>query len=466
MNPGLANQLQKKTTHLVVGVLWIIVLGIIDYITGPEISLAAFYLPAIALVAWSCGRWQAVVLAIFAALVWLWSELATHFAFSNPLIPFWNAGVRSIYFLSTALLTAEVRTRKSVEAELRDQKDILTSILDSMGDGVLVVGSDGKVITSNPAAKRIFGKTALGANPVDWLRTVENSLHLTPSVSDEFQHAPVAPAKEPSHRHIEISLKQPNQNDLLRLALTSRPLLAKSRNRAGSVVVIADMTTQRELEKQISEVIEREQRRIGQDLHDGVCQHLVGVAFASGSLQADLEEMGLQKSADAAGEIATLINDAIGQARNLSHGLYPAGLEAGLEAALRAFASNIQERSAISCRFRQLGPDLKLDAMSAVHLYRIAQESVSNAIRHATSKNIIIALIHRKHDFELAISDDGTGMKDTSAPGSGIGHHIMQYRANILGGKLEISSTPNKGTRIRCNVPTISQPFHENDPLK
>lgn len=466
MNPGIANPLQKKTVHLIVGVLWITCLGIIDYITGPEISLAAFYLPAIALVAWSCGRWQAVAMAIFAALVWLWSELATHFTFSNPLIPFWNAGVRSIYFLSTALLTAEVKTRKGVEAELRDQKDILTSILDSMGDGVLVVGSDGKVITSNPAAKRIFGKTALGANPVDWLRTVENSLHLAPSAKDEFRHAPVAPAEEPLHRHSEISLKQPGQSDMLRLALTSRPLLGGSRNRAGSVVVIADMTTQRELEKQISQVIEREQRRIGQDLHDGVCQHLVGVAFASGSLQADLEELGLQKPAEAAGEIAALINDAIGQARSLSHGLYPAGLEAGLETALHAFASNIQERSGISCRFRQHGPDLKLDAMSAVHLYRIAQESASNAIRHATAKNILITLVHKNHEFELAINDDGRGMKAASPAGNGIGHHIMQYRANILGGKLEISSTPNKGTRIRCNVPTITQPFHENDPFE
>lgn len=461
MNPGLPNLLQKKTAHLIVGVTWIVCLGIIDYVTGPEISLAAFYLPAIALVAWSCGRWQAVVLAIFAALVWLWSELATHFVFSNPLIPFWNAGVRSIYFVSTALLTAEVRVRKNVEAELRDQKDILTSILDSMGDGVLVVGSDGKIITSNPAAKRIFGKTSLGANPVDWLRTVENSLHLAQPAGNKFQHTRVKSAEEPSHRHSEISLKQPGQNDLLRLALASRPLLGGSRNRAGSVVVISDMTTQRELEKQISEVIEREQRRIGQDLHDGVCQHLVGVAFASGSLQADLEELGLQKPADTAGEIAALINDAIGQARSLSHGLYPAGLEAGLETALRAFASNIQERSGISCRFRQHGPDLGLDAMSAVHLYRIAQESVSNAIRHATPKNIIITLIHRSHEFELAISDDGVGMKAAPAEGNGIGHHIMQYRTNILGGKFEISSDSNKGTRIRCNVPTITQPIHE-----
>lgn len=424
--------------------------GAVDWLTGPEISLSAFYLPPIAAVAWFSGRGSAVLVASLAALTWYFAEVASSAVYSSPLIPFWNALIRLIFFLSTALLTAEVRIRKSTEAELRAQRNILSSVLNSMGDGVLVVGNDNNVITFNPAAAEIFSKTTLGANALDWLKVVKILLQPAISAIDPFSSAD-SPQRAPYGTR-EVSLKASEGHDFRRLALTALHLVSEDGKGAGSVMVIADLTTQRQLEKQISQVIEREQRRIGQDLHDGVCQHLVGVAFASASLQAGLEDLGLHSHAVSAGEIATLINIGIGQARGLAHGLYPVGLEEGLETALSALATNMQKRSGIECRFEQHGQDFQLDPESAVHLYRIAQESVNNALSHASATSILISLSHSDQELELRIRDDGEGIRADPSTVNGIGHHIMRHRANILGGKLEVFSELGKGTSVICNL--------------
>ena len=437
----------------VVGLTWIGGLGVLDWLTGPEVSISAFYLPAVAFVAWFSGRWASIMIAVCAALAWLLAELACGVTYSIPLIPYWNSIVRFCFFLITAILTSEVRTRQRTEAALREQRGILKSILDSMRDGVAVIGGDGIIIGFNPAAERIFGGNALGMNAKNWLDRVEKFMphpipkgvtHANPLFDAAIGHF---------YGNSEISIRRTGAPDLLRLGLTSLPLLGDSRGHSGSVIVISDMTARRELEKQISEVSEREQRRIGQDLHDGVCQHLVGVAFAAGTLQADLENRGMPKPAKAAEEIAKLINDGIGQARNLAHGLYPVGLEEGLETALLALASTTRERAGIACHFKHSGPDLRLDAVSAVHLYRIAQECLANAIRHASPKTILITLTNRLGEFELCVTDDGSGMNPKLPTHRGIGLHIMKYRANLIGGKLEVDSTPGKGTRVICSGP-------------
>lgn len=447
----------------VVGLSWIVCWGVVDWLTSPEISLSAFYLPAIVGVAWFSGRWPAVAIATCGAMTWLIAEMAGSVIYSNVLIPYWNATIRLTFFLITAVLTSEVQSRRKVEVELQKQRGILKSILDSMGDGVLVVGADGKIIACNPAAERIFGSSSLGYDPNRWLREVENSMAPSNSDASDANGTSEDSANGKLSGNSEISLQRPGQSEMLRLDLTALPLIGDNRGRFGSVVVIRDMTTLRELEKQISQVIEREQRRIGQDLHDGVCQHLVGVAFAAGTLQTNLENRGLDKPAEAAEQIASLINDAIGQARSLAHGLYPVGLEDGLGTALGALADTTRERFGISCSFHPDGPDLKLDSVSSVHLYRIAQESVTNAIRHAAAKTILITLVVRNQSFELSISDDGRGMNPSSANGGGIGHHIMRNRANLIGGKLNVQSTPEQGTRVVCSAPIISSNADPSD---
>jgi len=438
---------------LVFAFTWIVCISMVDWLTGPEISLSVFYLPAIICVAWFSGRRLATVTAVCAALAWLAAATASPADYSNPWIPLWNAFIRFGFFFITGVLTSEVSTRQITEVAMMEQRGILKSILDSMANGVLVVGSDRKIIVFNPAAERIFGTSPLGRTIDEWLMEVEGSMFpagLAGITSGNDLNQTVIGLL---YGTCEISVHSPGHSEVTRLELTSLPLLGDTLGKSGSVVIFNDITSQRELEKQIDEVIENEQRRIGQDLHDGLCQHLVGVAFAAGTLQSDLESRGLPNQAGSAGRIAAMINEAISQARGLAHGLYPAGLESGLEAALQALAATTHEYSGIACEFRRSGPELIPDAGTAIHLYRIAQEGVTNSLCHATAKRIVIAIDNRNNEFELSISDDGTGMDAASANRRGIGRGIMKYRANLLGGRLDIVSSLDAGTRVLCTAP-------------
>ena len=438
---------------LVFAFMWIICISMVDWLTGPEISLSVFYLPAIICVAWFSGRRLATLTAVCAALAWLGAEMAGSAVYSNSLIPFWNASIRFGFFFVTGVLTSEVRTRQITEAALLEQKGILKSILDGMADGVLVVGRGRKVLVFNSAAAGMLGSSPLDENIDEWLSKVEESMSPAGSSGITAGNVFGKIASGCLFGKFEMIFHHPGQAKVVHLGITALPLLGDTLGKSGSVVVFNDLTSRRELEKQIDQGIESEQRRIGQDLHDGLCQHLVGIAFAAGTLQADLENRGLGNQAGAAGRIAALINEAIGQARGLAHGLYPAGLEADLATALRALADTTREQARIACEFRHSGPEYNPDAATATHLYRIAQEGVTNSLCHATATHVIIAIDNRDHELELSISDDGTGIDAASATRRGIGRNIMKYRANLIGGRLDVISSPTGGTRVSCIVP-------------
>jgi signal transduction histidine kinase len=453
MNSVTPHMLRRSPVPFLAGLSWIFSISMVDWLSGPEISLSVFYLPAIICVAWFSGRRLATVAAVCAALAWLAADTASSAVYSNPWIPFWNASIRFGFFFITGVLTSEVRTRQLTEAALVEQRGILKSILDSMANGVLVVGGDRKIIIFNPAAERIFGASPLGRTVDEWLIEVEESVFPAGPAGVTAGNVLSKTVIGLLYGKCEVSVRSHGHTELTRLELTALPLLGDTLGKSGSVVVFNDITYQRELEKQIDQVIENEQRRIGQDLHDGLCQHLVGVAFATGTLQSDLESQGLPKLAGSAERIASMINEAISQARGLAHGLYPAGLESGLEPALQALAATTREYSGISCEFRRSGPEFKPDAGTALHLYRIAQEGVTNSLCHATAKHIVIAIDNRNKEFELSISDDGTGMDASSANRRGIGRNIMRYRANLIEGRLDILSSLDKGTRVLCTAP-------------
>jgi len=431
-----------------IGILWIAIWGIIDWLTGPEISVSAFYLPGVVYVAWFSGRWPAVHMATLSAFVWLVADWAGK-DYTNAFYQYWNAAVRFVFFMITAILTSEVRSRQRSEAALLQQGNLLTSILNSMGDGVVVVGSEGVIIAFNPAAERIFKTNPLGSVAREWLEKVDRSLLL--SLPGESSMRPEA--GEAMQVHAEVSLIKSGMPEALHLTVTTLPLRGVKESISGWVLVISDMTARRELEREIAEVSEREQRRIGQDLHDGLCQHLVSVSFAAGTLQADLEQAGLEGPAEAAGEIAGLIGDAIGQARSLSHGLYPAGLEEGLGIALRTLLSTTYDRTGVYCTFEQNGSVPELANGVAVHLYRIAQECVNNALRHASPNAIRVSLKMTSDELCLTVADDGKGCSAPSGK-KGIGLHIIKNRASLIGGKLEFESSSGKGMVVRCKVPT------------
>jgi two-component system sensor kinase FixL len=433
--------------------LWIVGIGVIDWLTGSEVSISVFYLPAVSLAAWFSGRQAALWMAAMAWMAWITAELAGSANYSSPVVLLWNSLIRFSFFLVAAVLTAEVRIRRKAEATLKDQKGILGSILNSMSDGVAVVDGVGSIIVFNPAAERIFGINSAGLGVEEWLRQIErNSLQGMPNGRECLEALRLA-ATGRQHGDTELILRSPEGEGFISVQLTSRPLCGQEQEVNGSVMVLSDTTARRELEKQIAEVSEREQRRIGQDLHDGVCQHFVGVAFAAGALQNELETMGLERQAALAGRVAELVNAGIGQARDLAHGLYPVGLEQGLDTALHALASDTEENTGISCRFKWTDDLIDLDPTVAMHLYRIAQECVANAMRHASPGSIVIELRRHQNELQLSVQDDGGGMNLEGRPPRGIGMDIMTHRASLLGGRIEVRSDANGGTCVTCILP-------------
>src|SRR5271170_2195079 len=170
-----------------------------------------------------------------------------------------------------------------------------------------------------------------------------------------------------------------------------------------------DITERKGLEEAILEISAREQRRIAQDLHDGLGQHLTGIAFMSKVLEAKLSDKALPEAVEAA-QIVKMVNQAIDNTRQLARGLHPVAAEPlGLMAALKKWASEVEELFHIRCAFECKHAVQIYDVNLATHLYRIAQEAVNNAIRHGKSKNIAIELSGRKGAGILSIQDDGDG---------------------------------------------------------
>ena len=220
----------------------------------------------------------------------------------------------------------------------------------------------------------------------------------------------------------------------------------------STVVLSVDVAHRERLEREVLAISEREQRRIGQDLHDGVCQHLTGIALLSRSLQQKLVDRAAPEAPEAA-RITGLVNEGIEQTRRVTHGLHPVANEpTGLMVALQSLANGVHSSDQLSCQFACPAPVLIPDQLAATYLYRIAQEAVQNAIRHAKPTAIAIGLTSDEAQISLTITDDGCGLpspRDTK----GLGLAIMNYRAHTVGAKLAIRRGAERGTIVRCVLP-------------
>jgi signal transduction histidine kinase len=211
----------------------------------------------------------------------------------------------------------------------------------------------------------------------------------------------------------------------------------------------------RQLEQKILDISDAERRRIGQDLHDGLGQHLTGVAFLSKALQQRLAAKSLPEAADAT-KIASLVSESIGQSRALAKGLAPVGLEdMGLPGALSQLAASTTSVFGIRCNCHSDEGIELLDLAMATHLYRIAQEAVNNAIRHGKATQIEIALESSDHQLRLSIVDNGSGIP-LKPDGSGLGLQIMGFRAKMMNGSLAVQRHTNGGTLVTCSAPISS----------
>ena len=340
----------------------------------------------------------------------------------------------------------DITELKQVEEELQQERNVVSAILHTVGSLVVVLDPQGRIVRFNRACEQVTGYS---------FAEVEGKhlwdLCVVREEAERFRLIVEQLRVENSAKEYETPWV--TLDGSRRLIAWSSTILPGENESAYIIATGIDITERKRLEKAILEISAAEQRRIGQDLHDGLGQHLTGIAFMSKVQEQKLAEKGLAEAAEAT-RIVGLVNEAINKTRRLAHGLLPVASDAdGLMSALKRWAIEVEDLFHISCRLRVNNPVLIHDANVSTHLYRIAQEAVNNALRHGQAKNIEISLAARKGYGTLRIENDGSSLPENATNRSGMGMQIMNYRARMIGGSLTVQSSGISGVTITCQFP-------------
>jgi PAS domain S-box-containing protein len=367
----------------------------------------------------------------------------------------------------------DITELKRTEEALQEERNVASAILHTVGALVVVLDPQGRIVRFNRVCEEVSGYS---------LEEVKHKyfwdLCTVPDEAERFrvivgQSSTESCSKNQNDKNIQNKdnnrdKDRDSDNDREKeqetawtvrngsqrlIAWSSTVLPAESGGPSYIIATGTDITERKRLEKAILEISAEEQRRIGQDLHDGLGQHLTGIAFMSKVQEQKLAEKGLAEAAEAA-RIVSLVNEAITRTRELAHGLHPVISDArGLMSALKRWAGEVEEVFKISCCFWMDEPVLINDASVSTHLYRIAQEAVNNGIKHGQAKNILISLIPGNDYGTLRIENDGSNLPQPSGSGSGMGMQIMNYRARMIGGSLKVESGKHRGVTVTCLFP-------------
>jgi PAS domain S-box-containing protein len=223
--------------------------------------------------------------------------------------------------------------------------------------------------------------------------------------------------------------------------------------------IIRDLSARRYLERRILESGQEERRNIGRELHDGLGQMLTGIRMLSENLAKKLKIKNIE-GADEVGEIAKMVHEADEFARTLARGLVQVDLEKkGLSVALQNICNQTEKLTGVTCEFYDLEDAEVKNHSLGLHLYRITQEAINNAIKHGDPDYIRVRLSNNEYHTALSIFDNGVGFPDNPDDDCGSGIEIMKHRARIMGGILEISRTTDGFTQVRCIIPNNLQHF-------
>jgi PAS domain S-box-containing protein len=335
--------------------------------------------------------------------------------------------------------SADITERKRAEERIRE----LVAIVESSDDAILGTTLDGIITSWNKGAEKIYGyaENEVIGQPISILVPTDRR-HEIPQILGGLALGEAISSYE--------TVRRRKDGKEIHVSLTICPIRNCQDRIVGASSVARDITERKRLEEEILAVSEREQRRIGQDLHDDLCQRLAGIQLMGDVLQRDLLAK-TKPEAEQASLIAARIRDAITNTKNIARGLSPVALESdGLVVALQELAENSAKLFQIICEFRFDGCVGVDDNTVAMHLYRIAQEAVTNAVKHGGAKKIVICLAESEDKCILTITDDGLGLPEPYTKNQGTGLQIMKYRAATIGASLEIGRAGRRGMCVSC----------------
>ncbi len=363
----------------------------------------------------------------------------------------------------------DITQRKEDEVKLKEREERLRAILNTATSSIITIDKRGTIVSANPAAERVFGYTQaefLGNNVRMLMPPPYHEEHDSYLERYERTHEPriigigrevIARRKDGTFFPVELAISEVDHLGFF-------------------TGVLIDVSERKRLQRHVLEIAAEEQRRIGHELHDGTGQELTGLAFIASALLGLLSDLPPTESPDGpvrpvpetkysqlrgvAESLCQRLVEANRHVHQLSYGIMPVQIDAeALRSALQELAASITSAGGVACVFECRSPVVVSDNTVATHLYRIAQEALNNAVRHANGTEIRISLERRDGRIVLTVSDNGVGIdlsksarRARADDTGGLGLGTMEYRAGIIGGTLRVAPRPGGGTVVTCEV--------------
>ncbi|MEM7013001.1 MAG: PAS domain S-box protein [Verrucomicrobiota bacterium] len=326
---------------------------------------------------------------------------------------------------------------------------VLSAVVHAAPTGIVATDDRGKIVLVNPLALGLFGYSEdemIGSRIETLMPERYRGGHL--QLRAEFMNAAESPRPMGSGRDL-FALRKDGTEFPVEIGLAP----FNSENGKMVVASIVDITERKELEQKVLEISEAEQRRIGQDIHDDLCQQLASIGCLTKVVEQQLKAI-YEDGAESLARIGEMISQANVRAREIAHGLAPSMLQnEGLPGVLRDLAERTQKSYQVNCVADCPDSISLVDPKITTHLYRIAQEAIGNAVRHAEPTNVKISLQEENGVLSLSVCDDGIGITDPTRS-TGMGLLTMAHRAQLLGGEFDLHSSPGGGTKIRIDIKT------------
>lgn len=340
-------------------------------------------------------------------------------------------------------LEAEILERRQAQEALQESEKKYRSVMEATPDPIVVYDMQGAVTYMNPAFTQVFG-----------YRLADNMgkklYHFVPKA--KLKEAMEGFEKILAGQVLPITETQRTSQDgrIIDVTLRGSAHRNKDGQPVGIVITHRDVSEVKRLEKAIMETGEQERQKIGNDLHDDLCPHLIGIEGLTKVLKNKIQGKPLE-AALLSDKITVLIQDAISKTRWLARGLCPIYFNHGLETSLQTLAKQTQDRHQIQCRL-DCSKNLPAgDGIMTTHLYHMVQEAIQNAIRHGNANKIFIQIKTQDDLLVINVTDNGTGMT-CSKESQGMGLRIMNYRAQLIHASLRIHSDQG-GTQIEIELP-------------